>query len=100
VIANGLSHLLVVYLARSDMPWQDPLLVFGIGLSCLAIVLGLVLQVWIPAVQFRRFSRIFANRPDAAAQAFDRVLDIYGWRARLALKVFKIPVPPGAQIQS
>lgn len=61
-----------------------------------AIVLGLFMQVWVPAIQLRRFSRIFAGRPEAT-EAFERVFAIYGWRARLACKIFRIPTPSGFQ---
>jgi hypothetical protein len=59
-----------------------------------AILIGLFTQVWVPAIQLQRFSRTFAGRPEAV-EAFNRVLAIYGWRARLAVKLFKIPPPPG-----
>jgi hypothetical protein len=59
-----------------------------------AILIGLFTQVWVPAIQLRRFARIFAGRPDDAAEAYRRILAIYGWRARLAVKLFKIAPPP------
>jgi hypothetical protein len=58
-----------------------------------AILIGLFMQVWVPAIQLQRFSRTFAGRPEAV-EAFNRVMAIYGWRARLAVKLFKIPPPP------
>jgi len=76
--------------------WRDTLLTAFFVVAGFAILLGLLLQVWIPAVQLRRFSRVFAGRPEAV-EAFNRVIQIYGWRARLACKLFSIPIPPGVQ---
>jgi hypothetical protein len=54
---------------------------------------AILFQVWIAAVQIRRFSHWFAGRPEAE-EALNRVFDIYGWRARLAVRLFRIPLPP------
>ena len=59
-----------------------------------SILISLFAQVLIPAVQLRRFSRVLAGRPEAV-EAYKRILAIYGWRARLAIKLFNIPPPPG-----
>ena len=69
------------------------LLTLSFVASGIAIVVALGLQLWIPAVQLRRFSRIFAGRPEANAEAFQRVFDVFGWRARVACRLFRIPVP-------
>jgi hypothetical protein len=74
--------------------WRNVVLVVFFAAAALSIVLGLGLQIWIPAVQLRRFSRIFAGRPEAA-EAFTRVFEADGWRARLACRLLSIPLPPG-----
>jgi hypothetical protein len=53
----------------------------------------------VPAVHFRRFSRIFRDRPQLQVEAFNRVFLTFGWRARLAVKLFRIPIPPGVSSQ-
>jgi hypothetical protein len=73
------------------------LLTLSFVASGVAIIVALGLQLWIPALQLRRFSRIFAGRPAAAAEAFQRVFDIFGWRARLACRLFRIPIPAAVQ---
>ena len=60
------------------------------------IPLGILFQVWVAAVQIRRFSHWFAGRPEAG-EALNRLFDVYGWRARLAVSVFRIPLPPEFQ---
>jgi hypothetical protein len=80
---------------ETGMPaWRNVVFVVFFVAAAMSIVLGLILQVWVAAVQLRRFSRIFAGRPEAR-EAFSRVLATYGWRARLAVRLFRIPVPPG-----
>ena len=80
--------------SSTGMPaWRNVVFVAFFGAAAASIVLGLALQVWSAAVQLRRFSSIFAGRPEAA-EAFARVLATYGWRARLAVRLFRIPVPP------
>jgi hypothetical protein len=71
------------------------LVVVALAAATASIVISLFFQVWIPAIQLRRFARIFADRPKAI-EAYKRVLAVYGWRARLAIKLFKIPPPPGS----
>lgn len=70
------------------------LLPVALAAAIASIVISLFVQVWIPAIQLRRFARTFAGRPQAL-EAYNRVLAVYGWRARLAIKLFKIPPPPG-----
>lgn len=94
------SSLTTLVFRTAVSAWRNGLFPVFFVAAGASILLGLALQVWIPATMFRRFSRIFADRPDAAAEAFNRVLAVYGWRARLAVKLFKIPVPPGARTQS
>ena len=81
--------------AAAGIPlWRDlstyAVFVFG-GAS---ILLSLLTMIWVPAVQLRQFSRTFAGRPELV-QALNRVFQIYGWRARLAVRLFRIPLPPG-----
>src|SRR2546423_7555608 len=81
----------------ATMPmWRNVLVVAFFVAAALSIVFGLGLQIWIPAVQLRRFSRVFAGRPEAA-EALNRVFETYGWRARLACRLFSIPLPPGVK---
>jgi hypothetical protein len=83
--------------AGPDMPaWRSLALVAFFVAALISIVVGLGLQIWIPALQLRRFSRVFAGRPEAA-EAFSRVFDNYGWRARLACRLFHIALPPGVK---
>ena len=79
--------------------WRNVVLVAFFVAAALSIFVGLGLQIWIPAVQLRRLSRIFAGRPEAA-EAFTRVLETYGWRARLACRLFRIPLPPGFRVRT
>lgn len=90
-LVPGLSSLA----SSAGMPaWRNVVFVAFFAAAAASIVIGLILQIWIAAVQLRRFSSIFAGRPEAA-EAFTRVLATYGWRARLAVRLFRIPVPPG-----
>jgi hypothetical protein len=73
---------------------QDVLLAVAIAASAMVIVLGLLVQVWVAALQLRQFARIFAGRPELVT-ALNRVFAIYGWRAGLAARLFRIPLPPG-----
>jgi hypothetical protein len=87
----------LVSLTAAAMPaWRNIVFVAFFVATSLVIVLGLGLQIWIPAVQLRRFARVFAGRPEAA-EAFTRVFETYGWRARLACRLFSIPLPPGVK---
>ena len=72
--------------------WRDYALVAAIALGLLSIVISLFSMVCVAAVQLHRFSKAFAGRPDAE-QALQKVLSVYGWRARLASKLFRIPIP-------
>jgi len=95
VSAGGVS--LATFAIPLAIPvWRNALVTVFFVVAGFVILLGLLLQVWIPAVQLRRFSRIFAGRPEAV-EAFNRVVQLYGWRARLACKLFSIPIPPGIQ---
>ena len=86
---------LALLASSTGMPaWRNIVFVAFFVAASVSIVLGIVLQVWVAAVQLRRFSRIFGDRPEAA-QAFTRLFATYGWRARLAVRLFRIPVPPG-----
>ena len=81
--------------AAAGMPlWRDVLFYAGLVLAGASILLSLLTMVWVPAVQLRRFSRAFAGRPELV-QALNRVFQVYGWRARLAVRLFRIPMPPG-----
>ena len=86
------SHPLAA--AGQSPGWLRYALVACIVFSLLSIVISLFSMVWVAGLQLRRFSRAFDGRPDAA-QALDKVLSVYGWRARLASKLFRIPIPPG-----
>src|SRR5216683_2254521 len=59
-----------------------------------AIVFSLVLQVWMASVQIRRFLHWFSGTPDGDEKV-GRLFDVYGWRARLAVRLFRIQLPPG-----
>jgi hypothetical protein len=59
-----------------------------------SIVFGLLMQVWITSVQIRRFLHWFGGQPDGNAK-LRQLFDVYGWRARLAVKLFRIQLPPG-----
>jgi hypothetical protein len=76
--------------------WRNVVLVVFFVAAAISIVIGLGLQVWVAALQLRRFARIFAGRPEAA-EAFTRVFQTYGWRARLACQLFGISVPTAVQ---
>ena len=81
--------------SSAGMPaWRNVVFVAFFAAAVVSIVFGLIFQIWIAAVQLRRFSSVFAGRPEAA-EAFTRVLATYGWRARLAVRLFRIPIPPG-----
>jgi hypothetical protein len=81
--------------ATAGMPlWRDLAFYAFFLFAGAAILVSLLTMVWVPAVQLRRFSRTFAGRPELVA-ALNRVFRIYGWRARLAARLFRIPVPPG-----
>ena|SRR5947209_19668075 len=96
-MAVWLALRLAPLATAAEMPvWRNFFLVVFFVAAALSIVLALGLQIWIPAVQLRRFSRIFAGRPEAT-DAFTRVLETYGWRARLACRLFNIPLPPGVK---
>jgi hypothetical protein len=96
-MVSGLGASLATFSTPLAIPvWRDALLIVFFVVAGFAILSGLLLQIWIPAVQLRRFSRIFAGRPEAI-EAFNRVVQVYGWRARLACKLFSIPIPPGVQ---
>jgi hypothetical protein len=73
--------------------WRDYALAAFFVLATLSIIISLFSQVWVAAAQLRRFSKAFAGRPDAD-RALEKVLSVYGWRARLASKLFRIPIPP------
>ena len=98
-MVSGLGVSLATFTTPLAIPvWRDALVTVFFVVTGFAIVFGLLLQVWIPAVQLRRFSRIFSGRPEAV-EAFNRVVQVYGWRARLACKLFSIPIPPGVRAQ-
>jgi hypothetical protein len=67
--------------------------VFFFGVS--SLLLGLLNMVWVPAVQIRRLSRVLAGRPELLTKALKRLFEVYGWRARVAVRLFRIPLPPG-----
>jgi hypothetical protein len=92
---KALNGLMLVEIARAAArpDWRDLALAGAIALAVLSILIGLFTQVWVAAAQLRRFSKVFAGRPDAE-QALDKVLSVYGWRARLASVLFRIPIPP------
>jgi hypothetical protein len=88
------SHAAVwVVTLAADFDWRELALLGSILGGAVVILLGVILQIWIPAVQLRRIAAIFAERPAAADRAFTRVLDVYGWRGRLACKLFRIQIP-------
>ena len=89
----GISHATWIVILTADFDWREVALLGSILGGTVVILLGLILQIWIPAVQLRRFAAIFAERPDVATRGFTRVLDVYGWRARLACKLFRIQIP-------
>jgi|SRR5712691_625570 len=59
-----------------------------------AIAFSLLLQIWIVSVQIRRFLHWFSGTPDGD-EKLGRLFDVYGWRARLAVRLFRIQLPPG-----
>ena len=96
-MATWLDASLASLATSTGMPvWRNAVLAAFFLAAAVSIVLALVLQIWVAAVQLRRFSRIFAGRPEAA-EAFTRVFETYGWRARLACRLFRISIPPGAE---
>jgi len=58
------------------------------------IVFSLLLQVWLASVQIRRFLHWFSGTPDGD-EKLGKLFDVYGWRARLAVRLFRIQLPPG-----
>ncbi len=89
-VLAGTLPVLAARTARAT--WLVVVLPFALALL-FVIPFAILFQVWIAAVQIRRFSHWFAGRPEAE-EALNRVFDIYGWRARLAVRLFRIPLPP------
>ena len=85
IVASSLAGLV----ARAAVPggWLGIVAMFLVA-AVFAILLGLVAQAWVASVQIRSFSR----RPDANA-AVGRLFEVYGWRARLGCKLFRVPLP-------
>ncbi len=63
-----------------------------------SIFFGLAMQVWVASVQIRRFLHWFSGHPDAN-QNLGRLFDVYGWRARLAVRLFRIQLSPGFEAE-
>jgi hypothetical protein len=92
----GMAATLPVLAARSARAtWLIVILPLALTLA-VSLPLGILFQVWIAGVQIRRFSHWFAGRPEAA-DALNRVFDVYGWRARMAVSLFRIPLPADFQ---
>ncbi len=65
-----------------------------VGAAVAATVFSLGLQIWMVSVQIRRFLHWFSGTPDGD-EKLGRLFDVYGWRARLAVRLFDIQLPPG-----
>jgi hypothetical protein len=59
-----------------------------------ALVFSFLFQVWIASIQIRRFLHWFGGTPDGD-EKLAKLFDVYGWRARLAVRLFGIQLPPG-----
>jgi hypothetical protein len=78
---------------RSSVGLSTVVIAFAVAVVG-AIVFSLLLQAWIVSVQIRRFLHWFAGTPDGD-EKLGRLFDVYGWRASLAVRLFRIQLPPG-----
>jgi hypothetical protein len=89
ILAGSLAALAT----ETAMPggWVGVIALFLVA-AVFAIFVGLLAQAWVASVQVRSFSR----RPDAD-EALKQLFEVYGWRARLGCKLFRVPLPLGFQ---
>ena len=70
------------------------IIAISLAVAGFTIVFSLLLQVWIASVQIRRFLHWFSDSPDGD-EKLSKLFDVYGWRARLAVRLFRIQLSPG-----